>query len=77
MTNVRFQTILKEIPFRNSIVKPVRNILLLKEVAMSFLKFGAKYFYENSLCYGINQDQTEKLPAAGIRLHTRRQHCAT
>jgi hypothetical protein len=44
---------------------------------MSFLNFGATYFYENYLCYGINQDQREKLPAAGIRLDTRRQYCAT
>ena len=42
---------------------------------MSFIKFGATYFYENCLCYGINQDQTEKLPSVGI--DTRRQYCAT
>jgi hypothetical protein len=40
---------------------------------MSFLKFGATYFYEN---YGVNKDQTEELPAVRIRLDTRRQYCA-
>ena len=76
MTNRRFQTIFKEISFRNSIVKPARNILLLKKSAvMYFIKFVATYFYENCVCYGINQDQTQKLAAAGI--DTRRQYCAT
>ena len=36
-TDRRFQTIFKEIPFRNSIVKTTRNILLLKEVLLGLL----------------------------------------
>jgi len=34
MTDRRFQTIFKEIPFRNFTVKPARNIPLLKEVLL-------------------------------------------
>jgi len=34
MTDRRFQIIFKEIIFRNSIVKPARNILMLKEVLL-------------------------------------------
>jgi len=75
-TDRRFHTIFKEIPYRNSILKPARNILLLeKSAVMYFIKFGAKYFCENCVCYGINQDQTEKLPTAGT--DSRRQYCAT
>jgi hypothetical protein len=33
-TDRRVQTIFKEIPFRNSIVKAARNVLLLKEVLL-------------------------------------------
>jgi hypothetical protein len=33
-TDRRFQTIVMEIPFRNSIVKPARNILLFKELLL-------------------------------------------
>ena len=36
-TDRLFQTIFKEIPFGNSIVKPARNILLLKEVLLCLL----------------------------------------
>jgi len=34
MTERRFRTIFKEIHFRNSVAKPARNILLLKEVLL-------------------------------------------
>ena len=49
MTDRRFQTIFKEILFRNSIVKPARNILLLKKCCYVFSKIWSNVFLQN-LC---------------------------
>jgi hypothetical protein len=44
----------------------------------ALLPFGPTYLCERTLlCHGINQEQAENLPAAGTRLHPRRQYHPT
>jgi hypothetical protein len=45
-----------------------------RSAVTALLPFGSTYLCQRTLfCHGINQDQAEKLPAAGTRIDPRRQ----
>ena len=72
-----FRPFRRKNPLWNSSVKS-RTILSLDKVQLWLCYHLDQHAcVKKFFCHGINEDQTEKLPAAGIRLDTHCQYCAT
>jgi hypothetical protein len=73
-TDRRFQTILKEKSLSEFWCEVSEDYSSLgRSTVTALLPFGSTYLCERTfLCYGIIQDQAEKLPASESRLDPRR-----